>query len=322
MSSTSFSALARDAQRYIHHLYGGEAPEGESVSIELAHALVNPHNRRLMQILCISVGDPVWIQWTLWVHWPVDVVTVGVPILLSPDACWPHCVNPLSIDAVNSEGVALACFNRLDIAHDRPDGVKSGLLYSRWPAHSFGAITAWAWGLQRCADALERLYESPLGVVGHSRGGKASLLAGALDQRFVCVVPHNSGTGGAASMHVMGAHAEQLSDLCTRFPHWLGPQAGHPDVQEEIQALDGVAMLAAMRDRTLCVLQASDDGWANPEGTRYRMDQLRPYWITAPDRLQLLERTGGHAMQLVDWTRAARALVHGSPAAPCLRAGY
>lgn len=307
-----YSALAGDAQRYVDLLYGGGPPPGDSVSIQLTHALLQPQSRRLMQTWCIAVGNPVWIQWTLWLHWPSDGATDGVPILLTPDACWPHCVNPTAIEAVNAAGAALACFNRLDVAHDRPDGVKGGLVHSRWPEHAFGAIAAWAWGLQRCADALERVCESPLGVVGHSRGGKASLLAGASDPRFVCVVSHNSGTGGAASMHEMGAHAERLSDLCTRFPHWLGPQAGRPDVQAEIHALDGVAMLAAMRDRTLCVLQAGDDGWANPEGTRHRMDQLRPYWSAASDRLHLVERTGGHAMQSVDWTRAAQALVHGS----------
>ncbi len=306
-------ALADDVRRYVDLLFGGGPPPRESVSIQLTHALQHPQNRRLMQTWCVSVGDPVWIQWTLWVHWPVEIATDGVPILISPDACWPHCVTPTAIDAVNAEGLALACFNRLDIAHDRPDGVKGGPAHARWPDHTFGAIAAWAWGLQRCADALERVYDSPLGVVGHSRGGKASLLAGGLDPRFACVVSHNSGSGGAASLQVMGAQAERLSDLYARFPHWLGPSAGHPDVQAEIHALDGVALLAAMRDRTLCVLQANDDGWANPEGTRHRMEQLRPYWSAAPHRLYLLERTGGHAMQPLDWTRAAQALLNSGP---------
>jgi hypothetical protein len=51
------------------------------------------------------------------------------------------------------------------------------------------------------------------------------------------------------------------------------------------------------------VIQAQDDLWANPLGTRANVRRLEAVWgdADASSRLQLLERAGAHAMSIADW---------------------
>lgn len=68
---------------------------------------------------------------------------------------------------------------------------------------SWGAIAAWAYGYQLGAQYLrgsKEINPSQIIVSGHSRRGKAALLAAALDENISMVIPHQSGTGGTASL--------------------------------------------------------------------------------------------------------------------------
>lgn len=232
------------------------------------------------------------------------------PILLSPDGCWPHVVNEAAINATTEAGLALAWFNRIELAHDAPSSQRCGPVFKRWPELHFGALSVWAWGLHRSADALHLIRNkqlSHIGLVGHSRGGKSALLAGAADRRICATISHNSGTGGAASLQRVQHGSESLPALAASYPHWLGPHASEPSVQHQIETIDSLPLLRAIAPRGLCLLQASDDIWANPAGTLHNAELLRPVWVAhnASSNLQWFERSGGHAMTAVDWQRAA-----------------
>lgn len=304
------TALDAQARGYIDDLFGGLVPEAGDVNARLMHRL--ERDGGAWDNWRVQVGA-TGLGWTMGVHWPAAHANGAV--LLSPDACWPLCVNPEAAREAGTHGVALAWFNRLELAHDAPDAQRTGQVFDHWPERRFGAIAAWAWGLQRCVDALlltGRTQAGRIGVVGHSRGGKAALLAGATDARIGATISHNSGTGGAASLQQLGAGSESLRELAARFPHWLGPHATELQTQERITACDSLPLLRAIAPRGLCLLQASDDLWANPAGTRHNAEQLRPVWaaLNACTRLQWLERSGGHPMTGLDWQRAAAFVQH------------
>src|SRR5690606_39676002 len=92
--------------------------------------------------------------------------------------------------------------------------------------HGAGAMTAWAWGVSRLIDALEKtpsanIDASRLGMTGCSRNGKGALIAGALDERILLTIPQESGSGGSASWRVSdaqkaaGQNVQTLSQIVT-----------------------------------------------------------------------------------------------------------
>lgn len=287
----------------------GPMPPKEPVSLAPVHEGWRPEGR--MQIWQVRIGQPAWLCWNLTLAWPPGEC---LGLLLSGDGCWPHVIDAPARAAVLGERRALAWFDRLQLSHDRSDAVRSGPVHEHWPDTPWGALAVWAWGLAHAARALRSLEPAlPITVVGHSRGGKAALLAALGEPSIDAVVSHNSGCGGAASLQILGEGSESLAGMVQQFPHWFTPEAPKPEVQAALRACDAASVLRALAPRGLCLLQASDDLWANPLGTRATFEALQPAWATAPAALQWHERLGGHAMTALDWQRAARAA---GPVAP------
>ena len=100
-------------------------------------------------------------------------------------------------------GYAIANVCYQDIAADYFDGHMTGLgrFCTRNPYDSWGKLRIWAWCMSRIADVLlddPGIDQKKTAVMGHSRLGKAALLAGAFDTRFGLTVSCQSGAGGAA----------------------------------------------------------------------------------------------------------------------------
>jgi hypothetical protein len=87
----------------------------------------------------------------------------------------------------------------------------------------WGALKAWGWGASRCLDYFETdkdVDAKQVGIEGHSRYGKASLVAMAYDPRFAIGYISSSGEAGAKLYrHIFG---EQVGNVAgSQEYHWM-----------------------------------------------------------------------------------------------------
>ena len=296
-------------QKWIETLYGGMVPmgEGEIVTTRLLHRvqLVDLHNAGLesWRIEIGEAGKPVWAGWTLNLLRPYG--PTAVPVLASGDACWNY-INTEVMQHFVHAGVALAWFNRVELASDSPTCTREGPVFARFPDAGFGALSVWAWAYSRAVDALLQIPgidPTRIGIAGHSRGGKAALLAGATDARIALTAANNSGTAGAASWLLQGAGSESLADLARQFPHWLAKDIQILLDRPATEGLDQDLLLSAIAPRQLLITQARSDRWANPLGTQHVADRVAAHYTSlgALEAFSLVWREGGHPMVLGDW---------------------
>jgi hypothetical protein len=139
-------------------------------------------------------------------------------------------------------------------------------------ADDWGALRAWAWGASRALDYFETdkaLDAKKVGIEGHSRYGKAAVVAMAYDQRFAIAFPSSSGEGGV-KLHRRdwGEIVENVA--ATSEYHWMagnflkyaGPLTWNdlPVDSHELVAL------CAPRPVFISAGATNGDGWVDAKG--------------------------------------------------------
>ena len=177
-------------------------------------------------------------------------------------------------ESMIARGFGMAAIQVGQLAPDDPLRFRDGALAlfegtssGARPEHAWGALAAWAWGASRALDYLvtdARVDAARVAVVGHSRGGKAALWAGAEDERFALVVSNESGEGGAALSR--RPYGETVARINKSFPHWFTDRYKSFADREFDLPVDQHMLLALVAPRALYVASADEDLWSDPRG--------------------------------------------------------
>ena len=200
-------------------------------------------------------------------------------------------------------GYILAEFDRVQIAADsaKEDGV-----YLAYPGYDGGRIAAWAWGFHRVVDYLQTVDivdRTRIAATGHSRGGKAALLAGATDLRIALTAPNNSGCGGAGCFRLQAPGSEDIASITGEFPYWFHPRFRQFVGKVRRLPFDQHSVKALVAPRALFSTEALGDLWANPLGTQQSHAAAREVFsfLGAAERIGIRFRAGRHEHNADDW---------------------
>ncbi len=193
-------------------------------------------------------------------------------------------------------------YARGDLAPDKRDHV--GPAQTAYPEYDWAMLAVWAWGGMRVVDYLENRVDADQGriaITGHSRGGKAALLAGALDERITLVAPCQSGAGGAGSSRILGPGAESIG--MNDKPNWYHSRIRLFAEKEAHLPFDQHFLKALVAPRALLCLESSDDLFANPVGTHATSEAAMPVFHLhgRSKHNGIIFRRGGHSYTKEDW---------------------
>lgn len=183
----------------------------------------------------------------------------------------------------------------------------TGVWPALWPAYDWTKLTRRAWAASRCVDYLETLPvvdKKRIALTGHSRNGKTSLIAAALDPRISAVISSSSGAGGACSYRLFSEtqFGEGIELITRTFPDWLHPRLRFFAGRESKLPIDQPELIACIAPRPCLIASALNDSvesiWAI-EQTYY--SARRAYdLLGAGGQLYLHYRSGGHETRAQD----------------------
>jgi hypothetical protein len=160
-----------------------------------------------------------------------------------------------------------------------------------------GSLVAWGWGISRLIDYFASdpdIDEDRVGVEGHSRFGKATLVTAAYDDRVVVAWPSDAGAMGTAVMRRhYGESLEFVASASSEY-HWVngnimnyaGPlhPGGYIPRKVELLDVDAQHTTALLAPRAIFVTNGTDtppgngDAWADPRGTFLSGQLASPVW--------------------------------------------
>jgi len=227
------------------------------------------------------------------------------------------------VEEVIARGYAIAAYNNSDVDPDNFDNFRDGIhamLDNQRSDDSWGTLSAWAWGASRCLDYMitdSDIAAGKVAVVGHSRGGKTALWAGAVDQRFALVISNESGCGGAALAR--RKYGETIAEINKSFPHWFCTNYKMYNDNESELPVDMHMLIALSAPRPVYVACASRDLWGDPRGSYLALHHASSVYklfnkaSNPPESMPAMDkqviygsmafhvRSGEHNMLLKDW---------------------
>lgn len=238
-----------------------------------------------------------------------------------PTPFWPA-------EDVIARGYGIAALQNNDLSPDDRNRFREGVIRlfegddASRPADAWGALAAWGWGASRAIDYFAtnpRVDATRVAVIGHSRGGKAALWAGAEDERIALIVSNESGEGGAALAR--RNFGETTARINMWFPHWFADNYKRFNDRPNDLPVDQHMLLGLIAPRALYVSSADEDLWADPRGEFLSLAHSSPVYSLfgepsiATGAMPPLDtplvagrrgyhvRTGVHNLTPYDWAR-------------------
>jgi hypothetical protein len=207
----------------------------------------------------------------------------------------------LLADIFTSRGIATIAYNFGQVAPWTQNGRGLGGFYTLYPDPMVGYFAAWAWGVSRIIDGLEKVPQANidlkhLAVTGCSFAGKIALYAGALDERIALTVAQEPGGGGDATWRV----TETLSGSRETLRNAQSYGWYYQDVSQFNNAVtklpfDQHEVMALIAPRALFVLGNPDYEWLADESGYVGCKAAKEVWkaLGVPDRFGF-SKVGGH----------------------------
>ena len=197
-------------------------------------------------------------------------------------------------DIFTSRNIATVQFNFAELAPAGFSNVKRGMggFYKLYPDSKVGYFAAWAWGVSRIIDALEKLPQlkidlKHIGVTGCSFAGKIALFSGAFDERIALTIAQESGGGGYTAWRV----TETLSGKRETLRNAQGAPWYYQDFSKFNNAVtklpyDHHELMAMVAPRALFVTGNPDYEWLADESGYVCSKAAQEVWraFGVPDR--------------------------------------
>ena len=179
-------------------------------------------------------------------------------------------------NATNGLDIAMITFNPDDVAPESGGGMFFQLYNG-----GQGTIIAWAWGVSRIIDALEKTPEAGvdvhhLAMTGCSRWGKGTLAVGAFDERIALTIPQESGSGGASLWRVgaqvnkqKGKQFVQGLNSAATEGKWMISSFKNYDGKENTLPFDQHMLVAMVAPRALLILDNAGQEWLGEVPSNY-----------------------------------------------------
>lgn len=159
----------------LYYEYGHIPPAPPSVTARELPAHVNDAINATEREFLLSMCDGK-VQFHVYLTVPKG--KGPFPAIIRGDGCWQR-LGDAQVANVIKRGYVLADFDRTEIAADKNTRIDP--IYQAYPDYDPSAVTCWAWGFHRVVDflyTLDIVNKPHIAITGHSRGGKATLLAG------------------------------------------------------------------------------------------------------------------------------------------------
>lgn len=165
-------------------------------------------------------------------------------------------------------GLAYASFSGWSFVPDTNGSAQTAMADLTPGPSPTSALMAWAFGFHAAAGIFgedSRIDANAIGAIGHSRYGKAALIASGWSDRIATAVAHQSGFGGGSSSR--STTGETLVRMAKSYPHWLRPGLGE-DLEAGLElTLDQHFLLALSAPKPIFLGNGRRDVWSDPNSS-------------------------------------------------------